>query len=135
MLRRGMVSRIPFGNPTPIIDIPQMSIASHLLKFGSRGSMELYRKLVNQPYDSLRARITGKQIGPDSPGSVFGPRWRYIRLVSLSPLLRPVSLFQTWIPTYLWKQVANTGDDGNPNLPKLRELVNTFQTFFPEETN
>lgn len=91
MLRHSMVSRIPFQTRKPIIDIPVMRVVTTRLEFEDDGSKGLYTFLINN-YTAMRGSFGRPSIEADSPCTPvsvqkFSPHWRYIRLVSLSPLL------------------------------------------------
>ena len=153
MLRRSMISRIPFRTGPPIINIPPMEIKTTRLTFADDNTRALYRTMVDK-YKQLKSVFQDCDDGidlediPEANWGVkalkFGPRWRYIRLISLSPMLGPASfqssfrgatlwttpskellctmarLFLEWLP----RQFRN-----NPYLPKstryLRELTDT----------
>jgi hypothetical protein len=96
MLRRTMVSHIPFKNPKPIINIPPMHVTTELVTFTkSSGAGQFYINLVDGSYKGLRERITGvasaqaTTMGKTKP---FGPRWRFIRLISIALILGPASM-------------------------------------------
>jgi hypothetical protein len=60
MLRRTMVSHIPFKNPKPIINIPPIHVTTKLVTFTkSSGAGKFYINLVDGSYKGLRERITG----------------------------------------------------------------------------
>ena len=84
-----MVSIVPFRVGNPIIDIPVMRTVTTQLQFANDGSKNLYTLLINE-YSKMQAAFVMQAhegwLAP-IPGHKFGPHWRYIRLVSFSPLL------------------------------------------------
>ena len=130
MLRRTMVSRIPFNNPRPIIDIPPMHMETVRIRYPSDSESALFhRKLINTAYGELRNKIAGEtpQLEKGRP-HVFGPRWRFIRLVSLSPLLATASMKSEMTSKMLWE----TKDDGfRPNVDLIKELLLWFREVWP----
>lgn len=120
MLRRSMTSRIPFKTGAPIIDIPVMKTVTTRLRFAADGSKDIYVMLVNN-YASLREKF-----GTKAPGSAavhrFSPRWRFIRLVSLSPLLAYASFSKDFSYESLYPRDEVVGFDRK----KLEWLVSGF---------
>ena len=133
MLRRGMASRIPFDNPRPIIDIPPMVMHTQRIRFAN--GKELFLKLVDTSYPQMIGRITGSPPAPVNPGrqqkpDSFGPRWRFIRLVALSPLLAFAAPRED-IVQHLWKGSKANGTEANKE--NLRQLIQWFRSAFPLE--
>jgi len=88
-----MVRHIPCKNPKPIINIPPMHVTTKLVTFmKSSGAGQFYINLVDGSYKALRERITGvasaqaTMMGKTKP---FGPRWQFIRLISIALILGP----------------------------------------------
>jgi len=96
MLRRTMVSHIPFKNPKPIINIPPMHVTTKLVTFTKfSGAGQFYINLLDSSYKGLRERITGvasAQATTMGKSKHFGPRWRYIRLISVALIIGPASM-------------------------------------------
>jgi len=91
-----MVSHIPFKNPKPIINIPPIHITTELVTFTkSSGAGQFYIVLVDGSYKGLRERITrvasaqARTMGKTKP---LGPRWWFIRLISIARILGPDSM-------------------------------------------
>ena len=133
MLRRGMASRIPFDNPHPIIDIPPMVMHTERIRFAH--GKELFRKLVDTSYHQMIGHITGNPLAPVNPGKQqkpdsFGPRWRFIRLVALSPLLAFAAV-RGDIAKDLWKGSSPNGTEAD--IKNLLQLIKWFRSAFPRE--
>ena len=77
MLRRTMVSHIPFKNPRPIINIPPIYVTTELLTFTkSSGAGQFYINLVDSRYKRLReeiTRVTSVQATTMGKTKPFGP--------------------------------------------------------------
>lgn len=130
ILRRSMVSRIPFENGTPIIDIPVMRTTTTRLKFANDGSKSLYTFLVDN-YHEMRKSSSPASQQTSTGGHRFSPRWRYIRLVSLSPLLAYASFADDYSTTKLFEE--KVVDNGNPHRMMVKTLLSKFHGEFPDE--
>jgi hypothetical protein len=91
-----MVSHILFKNPKPIINIPPMHVTTELVTFTkSSGAGKFYINFVDGSYKGLRERITGvasAQATTTGKTKPFGPRWRFICLISVALILGPASM-------------------------------------------
>ena len=68
MLRWTIVSRIPFDNIQPIINIPQMVMEYHLVTYTeASGGHDCYWKLVHCNYKQLKDSITGETVHNGQP--------------------------------------------------------------------
>jgi hypothetical protein len=140
MLRRTMVSHIPFKNPKPIINIPPMHVTTELVTFTkSSGAGKFYINLVDGSYKGLRERITGvasAQATTTGKTKPFAPRWRFIRLISIALILGP-ALMDPEISSLkrLWKLPSRVGDTSRPNLIMLRTVISEFAKAFPGKTD
>lgn len=128
MLRRSMVSRIPFETGEPIVNIPVMNVVTTRLGFAGDGSKDLYSFLIDN-YSALRSNFSGPT-RVDTPGHKFSPRWRYIRLVSLSPLLASASFNTSFSVPDLFEPAKI--DKGMPFREKVKGLLTRFNKRFPE---
>ena len=135
MLRRGMASRIPFDNQQPIIDIPPMVMHTERIRFTY--GKQLFRKLVDTPYPEMISQITGIPPAPAKPGkqqratsNSFGPRWRFIRLVALSPLLA-FAAAKGDIAKDLWIGSSPNGTEASKG--NLLRFIKWFRSAFPHE--
>lgn len=131
ILRRSMVSLIPFENGTPIIDIPVMRTTTTRLKFANDGSKNLYTFLVDN-YHEMQKSFSPSPQQTSAKRHRFSPRWRYIRLVSLSPLLAYASFADNYSTTKLFGEDA-AADDGNPHRIMVKTLLSRFHEEFPDE--
>jgi hypothetical protein len=140
MLQRTMVSHIPFKNPKPIINIPPMHVTTELVTFTkSSGAGQFYINLVDGSYKGLRERITrvasaqATTMGKTKP---FGPRWRFIRLISIALILGPASMDpEISLLKRLWTLPSGVADTGRPNLIMLRTVISEFAKAFPGKTD
>jgi hypothetical protein len=85
-----MDSRVPFWVGNPIVDIPVISTTDTAwLQFADDRFKKLYSMIINN-YSKMRAafgiQVSEGLLAPTS-GHKFGPCWRYIHLISFSPLL------------------------------------------------
>jgi hypothetical protein len=98
MLRRKKASHIPFKNPKPIINNPFMHITIQLATFTkSFGAGQFYIDLVDNSYNGLRERITrvaSAQTTVIGKKNTFGPRWRFICLISTDLIIGTASIDQ-----------------------------------------
>ena len=79
--------------------------------------------------------ITGNPLTPVNPGKQqkpdsFGPRWRFIRLVALSPLLAFAAV-RVDIAKDLWKGSSPNGTEAD--IKNLLQLIKWFRSAFPRE--
>jgi len=96
MLRRTMVSHIPFMNAKHIINIPPMHVTTKPLTFTkSSGAGQFYFNLVDSSCKGLREQITrvaSVQATRMGKTKLSGPRWRCTRLNSVALILGPASM-------------------------------------------
>ncbi|KAF8541877.1 hypothetical protein BDD12DRAFT_877597 [Trichophaea hybrida] len=140
-----MVSRIPFDNLPPIINIPQMVMACQQVTYTeASGERDIYRKLVDCNYKQLKDSITGETAHDDRQPLVakagkkhikrFQPCRRFIRIIALAPVLGPTTMLpETSQAQTLWE--SNKSDNGRPNMTKVAEIIKMFATAFPGQTD
>ncbi|KAF8537189.1 hypothetical protein BDD12DRAFT_807160 [Trichophaea hybrida] len=140
-----MVSRIPFDNLQPIINIPRMVMEWQLVTYTeASGGRDFYRKLVDCNYKQLKDSITGETADDDrQPPDANDAkkliqrvqlRWRFIQIVALPPVSAPATMFpETCRAQMLWE--SNKSANGRPNMTKVAEIIKTFTTTFPGQTD
>ncbi|KAF8536360.1 P-loop containing nucleoside triphosphate hydrolase protein [Trichophaea hybrida] len=145
MLRQTMVSRIPFDNLQPIINIPRMVIECQLVTYTeASGGRNFYQKLVDCHYKELKDSITGETADDDRQPPVandgkklikrFQPRWQFIRIVALAPVLGPPTMVpETSRAQMLWE--SNKSDNERSDMTKVAEIIKMFATGFPGQTD
>ncbi len=103
MLRRSMSSRIPFKTGHPIVNIPPMLTTTKCLVFENEESKTAYVSMVNN-YADIRHQcgVASTETTANLNAKNFAPRWRFTRLVSLSPMLGPVSFNNDFRGAHLW---------------------------------
>jgi hypothetical protein len=125
MLRRSMVSRIPFVKGPRIINIPAMKVRTVGVKFAKDRSADLYRTFVDD------YREQQKEIGEilhtnwnNDHMRRHDPHWRFIRLVSLSLLLVIPSMQPQYKGKDLW-----VGMSEDPSVPYRKRLEHILARF------
>jgi len=135
-----MVSHIPFKNPKPIINIPPMHVTTELVTFmKSSGAGQFYIDLADSSYKGLRERITGvasAQATTMCKMKPFGPRWRFIWLISIVLILGPASMDpEISSSKRLWSLPSGVPDTGRLNLIMLRTVISKFGKAFLGKTD
>jgi hypothetical protein len=140
MLRRTMVSHIPFKNPKPVLNIPPMHVTTELVTFTkSSGAGQFYINLLDWRYNGLRERISGvasaqaAKMGMTKP---FGPRLWFIRIIFIALILGPGSRDpEISLSKQLWTLPSWVADTVRPNLTILRTVVSEFAKAFTGMTD
>jgi len=140
MLRQTMVSHIPFKNAKPIINIPPIPVTTELVTFTKfSGAGQFYMNLVDSSDKGLRERITGDastQATTMGKTKHFGPRWQFIRFISVGLILVPASMdLEISSSKRLWSLPSRVADTGRLNLIMLWTVISEFAKAFPGKTN
>ena len=66
----------------------------------------------------------------------FGPRWRFIRLISIALIRGPASMDpEISSSKRLWTLPSGVADTGRPNLIMLKMVISEFAKAFPGKTD
>jgi len=66
----------------------------------------------------------------------YGPRWRFIRLLSIALILGPASMDpEISSSKRLWTLPSGVADMGRPNLSMQRTVISGFPKAFPGKTD
>jgi len=140
MLWRTMVSRIPFKNPKPIMNIPPMHVTTELVTFMKfSGPGQFYINLVDGSYNGLREKISGvasTQATTMAKTKTYGSCWPFIRLIIVVLILCPA-----WIDPeiswskQLWLLPSGVANSGRQILIMRRMVISEFAKAFPVKTD
>jgi hypothetical protein len=105
----------------------------------SSGAGQFYINLVDSSYKGLRGRLTGVAsvqatgLGKTMP---FGPRWRFVHLISVAPILGPATMDkEIYSSKRLWTIPSRVAHTSRPNLIMLRTVIPAFAKAFPGKTD
>jgi len=140
MLRRTMVSHIPYKNPKLIINIPPMHVTTELVTLTkSSGSGQFYIDLVDGSYKGLRERIArvayaqATTMGKTKP---FGHCSRFICHISIALIPGPAWMdAEISLLKRLWSLPSGVADMGRPNMIMLRLGISELAKAFPGTTD
>ncbi|KAF8538320.1 hypothetical protein BDD12DRAFT_885405 [Trichophaea hybrida] len=89
-----------------------------------------------KPQDSITGETADDDRHPLVPNAGkklikrFQPRWRFIPIIALAPVLGPATMFpENSRAQMLWE--SNKSDNGRPNMTKVAEIIKMFATDFP----
>jgi hypothetical protein len=128
MLRRSMSSKVPFNNPQPIINIPTNKITTKMLQFGSRRQLAIYSGIVNTGYEAIKNRA---KTDTEASTMSFSPQWRFLRHVSLAPVLASVAA-NPQDGNAVWVRSRPTVGSYDADRQLVEEVVDDFLADYPE---
>jgi hypothetical protein len=128
ILRRSATSRIPFQRGPHILQLPPMITKTVSVKFSQRDrSLEIYKQLI-EDFTTLRTDLRDSE-GKDATNNLrYKPEWRFIRLISLSPLLALPSMDETWKTSELYEKTSQQSCE--VDYERLNSIVQQFITHY-----